>query len=182
MTRPSRFLGTATAPPPQLSENTLAEESDMVVILSALLCALICIAGLAAVVRCTCLRRFTGVGGGDSPSPNRGLKKKALQSLPRSTFAAAESSSAASECAICLAEFADGEEIRVLPLCGHSFHVACIDKWLVSRSSCPSCRRNLTPPARCGRCGYGYTAESQVKDHHRHSSQELTCSIPTFLP
>ncbi|KAF8112672.1 hypothetical protein N665_0062s0024 [Sinapis alba] len=187
MTRPSRLLETA-ATPPQPSEQMLAAESDMVVILSALLCALICVAGLAAVVRCAWLRQFTT--GGNSPTANKGLKKKALQSLPISTFTAAESTSGtagedggdSTECAICLSDFADGEEIRVLPLCGHSFHVACIDRWLVTRSSCPSCRRILMP-VRCDRCGHASTAGSRMKDHqhHQHSSQ-LTSSIPTFLP
>ncbi|XP_010467517.1 PREDICTED: probable E3 ubiquitin-protein ligase ATL44 [Camelina sativa] len=190
MTRPSRLLETAP-PPPQPSQEMIAAESDMVVILSALLCALICVAGLAAVLRCAWLRRFTGGGGNSSPSPNKGLKKKALQSLPRSTFTAAESNSGGgddgdtTECAICLTEFADGEEIRVLPLCGHSFHVACIDKWLVSRSSCPSCRRILTP-LRCDRCGHASTAgvkdqahRHQHQHHHQHSS---STTIPTFLP
>lgn len=183
MTRPSRLLETAAAPP-QPSEEMIEAESDMVVILSALLCALICVAGLAAVVRCAWLRRFTG--GGDSPSPNKGLKKKALQSLPRSTFTAAESTAAddgeSTECAICITEFADGEEIRVLPLCGHSFHVACIDKWLVSRSSCPSCRRILTP-VRCDRCGHASTAEMKDQAHrHQHHQHTSSSTIPTFLP
>ncbi|XP_010489373.1 PREDICTED: probable E3 ubiquitin-protein ligase ATL44 [Camelina sativa] len=193
MIRPSRLLETAP-PPPQPSQEMIVAESDMVVILSALLCALICVAGLAAVVRCAWLRRFTG-GGDSSPSPNKGLKKKALQSLPRSTFTVAESTSGGgddgdtTECAICLTEFADGEVIRVLPLCGHSFHVACIDKWLVSRSSCPSCRRILTP-LRCDRCGHASTAgvkdqahrhqhQHQHQHHHQHSS---STTIPTFLP
>ncbi|CAN8257789.1 unnamed protein product [Cochlearia groenlandica] len=188
MTRPSRFLETAATPPPQPSEKMLAAESDMVVILSALLCALITVAGLAAVLRCVWIRRFTAGTNSPSPSQNKGLKKKALQSLPRSTFSAAESTSSAAaiavdskaaECAICLADFVDGDEIRVLPLCEHSFHVACIDKWLGSRSSCPSCRRNITP-VRCKRCGHDSTAEIGGKDH-QHSLQ-LTSSVPTFLP
>ncbi|KAK4836521.1 hypothetical protein QYF36_024245 [Acer negundo] len=43
-------------------------------------------------------------------------------------------------CSICLSEFNDGEPIRLLPECLHSFHVPCIDMWLVSHSSCPLCR------------------------------------------
>ncbi|KAH6827248.1 hypothetical protein C2S53_000768 [Perilla frutescens var. hirtella] len=43
-------------------------------------------------------------------------------------------------CAICLCEFEDGEELRTLPECSHSFHVACIDMWLYSHWSCPMCR------------------------------------------
>ncbi|KAG2319200.1 hypothetical protein Bca52824_012413 [Brassica carinata] len=194
MTRSSRFLGTATAPPPP--EEILAAETDMVVILSALLCALICVAGLAAVARCAWIRRLAGVNSsavGETPPPNKGLKKKALQSLPKSTFTAADSPSSSSagdggssnECAICLTEFSDGEEIRILPLCGHAFHVACIDKWLTSRSSCPSCRRILVP-VKCDRCGHNAsTAETQVKDQpptHQHPSQFSSTIIPAFLP
>jgi len=48
-------------------------------------------------------------------------------------------------CAVCLGEFEDGEELRTLPECLHSFHVACIDPWLSSRSSCPVCRAHATP-------------------------------------
>uniref|UniRef100_A0ACD5VX63 Uncharacterized protein n=1 Tax=Avena sativa TaxID=4498 RepID=A0ACD5VX63_AVESA len=45
------------------------------------------------------------------------------------------------ECAICLAEFARGERVRVLPRCHHGFHVRCIDRWLSARQTCPTCRR-----------------------------------------
>ncbi|KAJ0964272.1 hypothetical protein J5N97_029394 [Dioscorea zingiberensis] len=44
------------------------------------------------------------------------------------------------ECAICLAEFAEGDGLRVLPLCRHAFHVKCVDAWLSSTTSCPTCR------------------------------------------
>ncbi|CAN6986568.1 unnamed protein product [Brassica oleracea var. botrytis] len=193
MTRSSRFLGTESAPPPP--EEILAAETDTVVILSALLCAVICVAGLAAVARCAWIRRLAGVNSsavGESPPPNKGLKKKALQSLPKSTFTAADSPSSSSgegesstECAICLMEFSDGEEIRILPLCRHAFHVACIDKWLTSRSSCPSCRKILVP-VKCDRCGHhDSTAETHGKDQpprHQHPSQFSSANIPAFLP
>ncbi|KAI9156725.1 hypothetical protein LWI28_011209 [Acer negundo] len=43
-------------------------------------------------------------------------------------------------CAICLCEFEEGEELRTLPECLHSYHVPCIDTWLHSHSNCPMCR------------------------------------------
>ncbi|PON56613.1 43kDa postsynaptic protein [Parasponia andersonii] len=48
-------------------------------------------------------------------------------------------------CAVCLSEFEDGEDLRTLPECLHSFHVACIDMWLFSHSTCPMCRGDATP-------------------------------------
>lgn len=43
-------------------------------------------------------------------------------------------------CAVCLGEFEEGEELRTLPECMHSFHVPCIDMWLYSHPNCPVCR------------------------------------------
>jgi E3 ubiquitin-protein ligase ATL10/75/76/77/78 len=47
----------------------------------------------------------------------------------------------AAECAICLAEFVQGDRVRALPRCNHGFHVRCIDRWLAARQTCPTCRR-----------------------------------------
>ncbi|RVX13779.1 RING-H2 finger protein ATL51 [Vitis vinifera] len=46
-------------------------------------------------------------------------------------------------CVVCLCEFKDGEAIRILPKCLHSFHVPCIDMWLCSHSNCPLCRTTV---------------------------------------
>ena len=45
-------------------------------------------------------------------------------------------------CPICLVEYSNGDEIRVLP-CSHEFHKTCVDSWLGNNSSCPACRHSL---------------------------------------
>ncbi|GMI94914.1 hypothetical protein HRI_003160700 [Hibiscus trionum] len=49
------------------------------------------------------------------------------------------------ECAVCLSVFEDGDEVRQLPRCKHSFHASCIDMWLYSHSDCPLCRASVDP-------------------------------------
>ncbi|KDN37937.1 hypothetical protein K437DRAFT_30883 [Tilletiaria anomala UBC 951] len=49
-------------------------------------------------------------------------------------------------CSICLEDFNTGEMIRVLACYAkHEFHAACVDPWLRSRPSCPTCRYDFTP-------------------------------------
>ncbi|XVE76350.1 hypothetical protein DITRI_Ditri12bG0165200 [Diplodiscus trichospermus] len=45
-----------------------------------------------------------------------------------------------SECPVCLSVFADGEEVKELRGCKHSFHATCIDLWLNDHNDCPICR------------------------------------------
>ncbi|KAG6580552.1 RING-H2 finger protein ATL33, partial [Cucurbita argyrosperma subsp. argyrosperma] len=47
------------------------------------------------------------------------------------------------ECPVCLSAFVDGEEIRQLIACKHSFHVDCIDMWFYSHPNCPVCRAEI---------------------------------------
>ncbi|KAF0901589.1 hypothetical protein E2562_003560 [Oryza meyeriana var. granulata] len=47
------------------------------------------------------------------------------------------------DCAVCLCEFAGDDRLRLLPMCGHAFHIDCIDTWLLSNSTCPLCRAAL---------------------------------------
>ncbi|KAL2338767.1 hypothetical protein Fmac_013213 [Flemingia macrophylla] len=49
------------------------------------------------------------------------------------------------ECPVCLSAFEEGEEVRKLPQCKHSFHAACIDMWLYSHVDCPICRTPVEP-------------------------------------
>ncbi|EOA12228.1 hypothetical protein CARUB_v10012731mg [Capsella rubella] len=126
-------------------------DANMVIILAALLCALILALGLNSILRCA-----MRCGLGLSPSRSRtttmavddrtGLKKRELNKFPVTAYGSSDVDIAATECAICLGEFADGERVRVLPPCNHSFHVSCIDTWLLSHSSCPYCRHSLIPP------------------------------------
>lgn len=49
------------------------------------------------------------------------------------------------DCAICLVNFGDDEEVVPLP-CNprHYFHEACIEEWLKTNSVCPLCRTPVT--------------------------------------
>ncbi|KAG6589802.1 uncharacterized RING finger protein C4G3.12c-like isoform X1 [Cucurbita moschata] len=47
------------------------------------------------------------------------------------------------QCYICLAEYEEGDKIRVLP-CRHEYHMLCVDKWLKEiHGVCPLCRGDV---------------------------------------
>lgn len=48
----------------------------------------------------------------------------------------------ATKCMICLEDFEDGMELRLLP-CFHRFMVECIDPWLAQQAKCPVCKRSI---------------------------------------
>ncbi|KAL0366975.1 UNVERIFIED_CONTAM: RING-H2 finger protein ATL16 [Sesamum radiatum] len=81
---------------------------------------------------------------------NRGLDEAAIRSIPILEFKktapgkteAAETKSY--ECAVCLNEFQEEEKLRVIPNCGHGFHVDCVDVWLQNNANCPICRTGVS--------------------------------------
>jgi len=74
-----------------------------------------------------------------------GVDKRALRSFPVVKYSKEVNVQGLdTECVICLSEFKEGEKLRILPKCNHGFHVKCIDKWLNSHSSCPTCRQSLS--------------------------------------
>ncbi|KAK2390973.1 RING-H2 finger protein ATL74 [Trifolium repens] len=124
-------------------------DTNMVFILAALLCALILVLGLNSIVRCAlrCGHRYAFETQDERIArlTSKGLKKSALRKIPIVVYDSGSISTSfvATDCPICLGEFMDGEKVRVLPKCNHGFHVKCIDKWLLSHSSCPTCRQSL---------------------------------------
>ncbi|KAJ7949010.1 putative RING-H2 finger protein ATL79 [Quillaja saponaria] len=111
-------------------------EANVAMVLVLLLCALVCALALNASIRCF----LRGGGGRDSdhhrlPETQQEEQKKATIKLVEMKLVEEEG-----ECTICLTEFVKGEKIQVLGICKHGFHVQCIEKWLSSQPSCPTCR------------------------------------------
>jgi hypothetical protein len=48
-----------------------------------------------------------------------------------------------SQCCVCLEQFKQGEQLRILP-CMHRYHCACIDRWLAQSAACPVCKHEIT--------------------------------------
>jgi E3 ubiquitin-protein ligase ATL6/9/15/31/42/55 len=86
----------------------------------------------------------------DRQQQQRGLDPAVVASFPTMRYAEARElrvggKDSALECAVCLSEFDDEEELRLLPTCSHAFHPDCIGDWLVGHVTCPVCRCNLDP-------------------------------------
>ncbi|CAK9136195.1 unnamed protein product [Ilex paraguariensis] len=48
-------------------------------------------------------------------------------------------------CSICLADYRGSDMLRLLPDCGHLFHLKCVDPWLRRNPTCPVCRTSPIP-------------------------------------
>ncbi|GMH11236.1 hypothetical protein Nepgr_013077 [Nepenthes gracilis] len=98
-------------------------------------------------------------------------------------FASAENA----QCAVCLTEYHQEDVLRILPHCGHYFHINCIDLWLLQHCTCPVCRislremnekKRLMQPMFSPRYCYGMEPPSMHSHHcplasHRCSSRSL---------
>ncbi|PIM99632.1 Anaphase-promoting complex (APC), subunit 11 [Handroanthus impetiginosus] len=117
-------------------------DANMVIVLVVFLCALICALGLNSILRCFLRCTTTIPQETTAEIASRSLEKEALNRIPVVVFKAGLDIMA-TDCAICLGEFVEGEDVRILPRCNHAFHVKCVDRWLVLHSSCPTCRHPL---------------------------------------
>uniref|UniRef100_A0A0E0KQH8 RING-type domain-containing protein n=1 Tax=Oryza punctata TaxID=4537 RepID=A0A0E0KQH8_ORYPU len=169
------FSGQPSGPSQPVSGATIVEggspgsnfDANIVMILAVLLCALICALGLNSIVRCAlrCSSRMVV-----DPEPSRvtrlaqsGLRRKTLRSMPILLYSTGLKLNTVSPmCAICLSDFEDGEHVRVLPKCNHGFHVRCIDRWLLARSTCPTCRQSLFgAPKKASGCSESEGSQSE---------------------
>ncbi|XP_016484002.1 RING-H2 finger protein ATL78-like [Nicotiana tabacum] len=150
---PSPAAGNSHDPTDLLLVNDIPIDTNVVLVLSVILCGLICSLFLNSIIKCAF--KYSSLMLTDSSSnhrststeklANKGIKKKTLKTFPVITYTTGLEHPGIddSECVICLSEFGVGEKIKVLPKCNHCFHVNCIDKWLNSHSSCPTCRHCL---------------------------------------
>ncbi|XP_062030169.1 NEP1-interacting protein-like 2 isoform X3 [Rosa rugosa] len=79
----------------------------------------------------------------DGVVETRGLSRDLFKKLPYHEILGDTKAARVSCCTICLQDLEVGETVRTLPLCQHTFHLACVDKWLVRHGSCPLCRQDV---------------------------------------
>ncbi|KAK8607034.1 hypothetical protein V6N13_052785 [Hibiscus sabdariffa] len=137
-------------------------DANVIFVLSVLVFSLITSLGLFYIVQCA-IRCSTFVAANTSAKSARsGVEKNALKAFPTVKYTVGlKLPGLDSACVVCLSEFAAGERLRILPQCNHGFHARCIDKWLSSHSSCPTCRHCLTETDQrtVGDCGRDESSE-----------------------
>ncbi|KAM7277488.1 hypothetical protein ACFE04_019354 [Oxalis oulophora] len=83
----------------------------------------------------------------NTANSDRPSNSAVIDSLPIFTFASVTrrtpSTFNGGDCAVCLSKFEPHDQLRLLPLCCHAFHVDCIDTWLATNQTCPLCRSAL---------------------------------------
>ncbi|XP_026452246.1 RING-H2 finger protein ATL33-like [Papaver somniferum] len=80
------------------------------------------------------------------------------------------------ECVICLSSYEDGQDVRQLSRCKHSFHASCIDMWLFSHSDFPICRTTS------GNASNNHASTSIVCENGSPFSRTNVVSRPAGVP
>ncbi|UPR01633.1 RING-type domain-containing protein [Chloropicon primus] len=123
-----------------------------------------------------------GSGGGEPRARNRrrssSLKSSVLKKIRELTFDS--STMEDDECTVCFEQFQDGDLIRSLPVCHHTFHKVCIDAWLgIRRPTCPICRRDTLVALQEEGNGAGVTKGSTASGEESLSRSVSSSSTST---
>ncbi|KAM7267581.1 hypothetical protein ACFE04_009747 [Oxalis oulophora] len=87
----------------------------------------------------------------------RVLSEATIQNFPTSRYSEVKAENvdleagpdeSMSSCGICLMEYDGDDMLRILPRCGHRFHLTCVDVWLRKNPTCPVCRHTQVPRER----------------------------------
>ncbi|RWR79315.1 hypothetical protein CKAN_00788500 [Cinnamomum micranthum f. kanehirae] len=81
-----------------------------------------------------------------------GLEESVIESITVCKYKRGGGLFEGTECSICLNEFREDENLRLLPNCIHAFHLPCIDTWLKSNVNCPLCRMNVISNPMSSQC------------------------------
>ncbi|KAK9070193.1 hypothetical protein SSX86_010593 [Deinandra increscens subsp. villosa] len=179
--------GITTTPAPPSSPSSVHNnfDSNVVMVLSVLLCALVCSLALNSIIKCV-LRCTSVLRSEISASPESssaklsktGIKKKVLKTFPTVNYwHGLQLPGLGKECVICLGDFAKGERVKILPKCNHGFHVRCIDKWLGAHSSCPTCRQCLLDTCEKIVAGGNYSGITSTQPQEQGPSDTCLVSI-----
>lgn len=161
-------------------------DMNVVMVLSVLLCALVCSLGLNAILKCalrcsTLLASASARHGGNLAIHPKGVGRNILKKFPTVEYSKQSNKfrgiAMDGECVICLADFEPGDRVRVLPKCYHGFHVHCIDKWLSSHTSCPKCRNCLSDTSRKVDAGCGSAVEGSSSSVGPPPSEEVVVNV-----
>ncbi|KAL6518852.1 hypothetical protein OROHE_017605 [Orobanche hederae] len=87
-----------------------------------------------------------------------GLDQAFIDALPVFSYKEVVGPKEPFDCAVCLCEFSETDQLRLLPMCSHAFHIDCINTWLLSNSTCPLCRGALFNP--------GFSSENPIFDYN----------------
>ncbi|GAA0146163.1 ubiquitin-protein ligase [Lithospermum erythrorhizon] len=153
--------GDKSSSPPDdqyLTDNTLKVSPGMAILLVGLILTFFMM-GCVSVYARRCVEAWSGHPRGITGSPMRdinmrlgrtrhGIDPNVIDTFPTFLYSDVKGLKIGKvdlECAVCLNEFEDDANLRLLPKCCHVFHPECIDTWLASHVTCPVCRADLVP-------------------------------------
>ncbi|CAJ0578606.1 unnamed protein product, partial [Mesorhabditis spiculigera] len=117
------------------------------------------------------VRKYSKSASHRKSHPNRFPKLSRPNYLPvfGSLTSVAHTVAGEERCAICLDEYSEGSELRVL-FCGHEFHPKCVDPWLLAHRRCPLCQYDVV------------YKEYPQNDDTKASSDRDTPTVPLLRP